>query len=71
MVEVIIALALATPIVFYSIRLWLNNFAYKTDLSWIVFVVSGLIAMGVALITVSLQSWKAATRNPVEALRYE
>lgn len=71
MIEVLIAMALATPIVFYSIRLWLNNFAYKTDLNWFVLVVSGLIALGVTLLTVSLQSWRAATRNPVEALRYE
>jgi putative ABC transport system permease protein len=71
MIEVLIALALATPIVFYSIRLWLNNFAYKTDLSWFILVVSGLLALGVTLFTVSLQSWRAATKNPVEALRYE
>ena len=67
----IIALIIATPITYYAMNKWLENFAYKTELSWWVFVLAGLIALAIALITVSWQSWKAATRNPVEALRYE
>jgi putative ABC transport system permease protein len=50
---------------------WLKDFAYKTKLSWWVFGFAGIIAFGIALLTVSLQSWRTATRNPVEALRYE
>jgi putative ABC transport system permease protein len=50
---------------------WLENFAYKTSLGWWIFVLAGVLAMGIALFTVSWQSWIAATRNPVEALRYE
>lgn len=50
---------------------WLDNFAYKADLSWWVFVLSGIIALGIAILTISWQSWRAAIRNPVEALRYE
>ena len=50
---------------------WLQNFAYKTELSWWVFVAAGGIAFVIALFTVSWQSFRAATRNPVEALRYE
>jgi putative ABC transport system permease protein len=50
---------------------WLANFAYKTTLSWWIFALSGLMALGVTVLTVSWQSWRAATRNPVEALRYE
>jgi len=50
---------------------WLENFAYKTELSWWIFALAGLLALVIALVTVSLQSWRAATRNPVEALRYE
>jgi putative ABC transport system permease protein len=50
---------------------WLESFAYKTDLSWWIFAFSGGVALGISLLTVSWQSWKAATRNPVEALRYE
>ena len=68
---VVIAFVIACPIAFYAMHKWLQNFAYKTELSWWIFVVSGIIALGIALLTVSLQSWRAATRNPVEALRYE
>ena len=48
-----------------------EKLAYKTELSWWIFALAGFIALTIALITVSWQSWKAATRNPVEALRYE
>jgi putative ABC transport system permease protein len=49
----------------------LENFGHKTELSWWIFALAGLLALGIALLTVSWQSWKAATRNPVEVLRYE
>ena len=66
-----LSFVLATPIAYYTMNSWLENFAYKTELNWWIFVLAGSIAMGVAVLTVSLQSWRAATRNPVEALRYE
>lgn len=68
---VLIAFVIATPIAYYAMNKWLENFAYKTTLSWWIFALAGLLALGVALLTVSFQSWKAATKNPVEALRYE
>jgi len=68
---VAIAFVIATPIAFYAMNKWLENFAYKTSLSWWIFALAGLLALGIALLTVSWQSWRAATRNPVEALRYE
>jgi len=68
---VAIAFVIATPIAWYAMHKWLENFAYKTELNWWIFVLAGLLALGIALLTVSWQSWKAATRNPVEALRYE
>ncbi len=68
---VAIAFVIATPIAYFVMNKWLENFAYKTSLSWWIFALAGLLALGVALVTVSFQSWKAATRNPVEALRYE
>ncbi len=68
---VAIAFVIATPIAYYAMNKWLESFAYKTELSWWIFALSGLLALGIALLTVSWQSWKAATRNPVEALRYE
>jgi putative ABC transport system permease protein len=68
---VIMAFIIATPVGYYAMHKWLENFAYKTELSWWIFAMAGLLALGIALITVSFQSWKAATRNPVESLRYE
>ena len=68
---VAIAFMIATPIAYYAVNKWLENFAYKTSISWWIFALAGVLALGIALVTVSFQSWKAATRNPVEALRYE
>jgi putative ABC transport system permease protein len=68
---VIVAFFIAAPVAWFATNKWLENFAYKTTLSWWIFALAGLLALGIALITVSFQSWKAATRNPVEALRYE
>jgi putative ABC transport system permease protein len=68
---VAIAFIIATPIAWYAMNKWLESFAYRTELSWWIFALAGLLALVIALITVSWQSWKAATRNPVEALRYE
>lgn len=62
---------IATPIAYYSMNKRLESFAFKTTLSWWNFALAGLLALGIALVTVSWQSWRAATRNPVEVLRYE
>jgi putative ABC transport system permease protein len=66
-----LAFVIATPVVWQIMQRWIESFAYKTTLSWWIFALAGLLALGIALLTVSWQSWKAATRNPVEALRYE
>ena len=68
---VVIAFVLACPAAWFAMKKWLENFAYKTSLSWWIFALAGVLALGIALLTVTLQSWKAARRNPVEALRYE
>ena len=68
---VIIAFIIACPIAWYAMTKWLEDFAYKTAISWWVFALAGTIALVIALLTVSWQSWRAARRNPVEALRYE
>ncbi len=68
---VAVAFVIATPIAYYVMNKWLENFAYKTTLSWWIFALAGVLALGIALLTVSWQSWRAATQNPVEALRYE
>jgi putative ABC transport system permease protein len=66
-----VSFVVATPIAWFAMNKWLENFAYKTTLSWWVFALAGALALGIALLTVSFQSWKAASQNPVEALRYE
>ena len=68
---VLVAIVIAVPVSWIAMNNWLENYAYKIGISWWIFVVSGLIAAGIALLTVSGQSWMAAARNPVEALRYE
>jgi putative ABC transport system permease protein len=67
----LIAFLIAVPVSWYTMSLWLENYAYRTHLSIGVFALSGLIALTIALVTVIWQSYHAATRNPVKALRYE
>ncbi len=69
--QVIFAFIIASPIAYYALNKWLENFAYKTTLSWWIFALSGLLVLVITLFTVSWQSWNAATRNIVESLRNE
>jgi len=64
-------IAAGIPLGWYFMQKWLGGFAYRTRLDWWVFALAALIAILVAILTVSWQSWRAARRNPVEALRYE
>lgn len=68
---VLIAIVIATPLAWYAMSAWLADFAYKIDISWWVFALAGGLAVGIALLTVSFQSFKAALMNPVESLRSE
>jgi putative ABC transport system permease protein len=68
---VVIANLIAWPVSFFVMNKWLQNFAYRIELNWIVFVLSGLIALAIAIVTVSLQAVKAALTNPVNSLKYE
>ena len=68
---VLVANIIAWPIAFYAMNLWLQNFAYRIKVNIWIFIFSTLLAIGVALMTVSFQAVKAAVSNPVEALRYE
>jgi len=68
---VLLSFVFACPIAYYAMSSWLSNFPYKTPIYWWVFILSGTIALGFALLTISWQSYRAASRNPVEALRYE
>ncbi|MEN8120989.1 MAG: FtsX-like permease family protein [Bacteroidota bacterium] len=66
-----ISFVIATPIAYYSMSKWMESFAYKAELSWWIFVLAGFISLVVVLLTVSGLTYRAARRNPVEALRYE
>lgn len=68
---VLIAIVIACPIAWFAMHKWLENFAYKTELSWWIFVLAGVVSIGIALLTVSWQSSGAARKNPVESLKYE
>jgi putative ABC transport system permease protein len=71
MTWVLVANIIAWPIGYLVLRDWLQNFAYRTEVTPIVFILSGLYTLAIALITVSLQTMRAAQANPVESLRYE
>lgn len=66
-----LAFLIAIPISWYAMNHWLEGFAYKTTLSWWIFAFAGAIALVIAMVTVSWQSFIAATNNPVDALRDE
>jgi putative ABC transport system permease protein len=68
---VVLANLIAWPVAYYFMNRWLQDFAYRVNISWWVFAISGALALVVALITVSTQAIKAALANPVEALKYE
>ncbi len=68
---VIVSFFIAIPVAWHAMHKWLENFAYKTNLNWWIFALAGILALVIAILTVSWQRWKAAIRNPVEALRYE
>jgi putative ABC transport system permease protein len=68
---VLFGLLVATPLSYFAMNKWLENFAYRIDIGWWVFALAGGMALLIALLTVSYQAIKAALANPVEALRYE
>jgi putative ABC transport system permease protein len=68
---VLIAYVISVPIAWFGTNFWLNSFAYRTKIGLMIFIPAGLIAIGVAILTISYHTIKAAVRNPVEALRYE
>lgn len=68
---VVIALVIATPVAWYFMDKWLDSFAYSISLSWWMFALAGLLAIGIAVLTVSYQSIRAALANPIKSLRNE
>ena len=70
-VQVLVAVLIASPIAWYCMNQWLQDFAYKTSIHWWVFLLAAVIALTIALLTVSFQAVKAALANPVKSLRTE
>jgi putative ABC transport system permease protein len=71
LILVVVSNVIAWPVAYYFMDKWLQDFAYRIDISWWIFVLSGGIALVIALVTVSLQAIKTAIANPINALRYE
>ncbi|MDB5151549.1 MAG: hypothetical protein JWR54_300 [Mucilaginibacter sp.] len=67
----LIAFVVASPVAWYAMNKWLQNFAYRVNIQWWVFILSGSIGLVIVVITVSFQTIKAATENPVNSLRSE
>lgn len=68
---VVIAFIFASPVAYFVVNKWLENFVYKTVLSWWVLLLAGITVLVIDLATVTFISWRTANRNPIEALRYE
>jgi putative ABC transport system permease protein len=68
---VMIAICIATPITWYYTHRWLQDYAYRIDIGWWVFIMAGFAALFIAIITVSFQAIKTALENPVKSLRTE
>jgi len=68
---VIISCIIAIPVAWYVLHQWLQQYEYRTPISWWIFIIAGLGAMAIALLTVSFQAIKAAVMNPVKSLRSE
>ncbi|MCM4156705.1 ABC transporter permease [Gramella sp. AN32] len=71
LILVSLAILFAIPLSWYAMNKWLENFAYKTELSWWIFMISGLIVLMIAFLTISLKTIKTAMANPVKSLRTE
>ena len=71
MMLVIVAFILAVPVSWWIMHSWLQDYAYRININWWVFIVAGIISVSIALITISVQAIRAAMSNPVKSLRTE
>ena len=70
-IPLLVSMVLAVPVVYYAMDRWLDTFPYHTNIGLGTFALAGLLALLIAIVTISYQAVKAAIANPVEALRYE
>jgi len=68
---VLVAIFIAIPVAWFVVDSWIQDFAYRIDLDWWVFGLAGMVALIIALATVSSQAFKAAMMNPVDSLKSE
>jgi putative ABC transport system permease protein len=66
-----LSILLSVPLVYFLMNNWLQSFAYHTSISWLTFPLAGLVVLVISLLTVSVQTLRAARSNPVNSLRYE
>jgi putative ABC transport system permease protein len=71
LILVLISVAVASPVAWWVMEKWLSGYAYRTDIPWWLFVVVGGMSLGIALLTVGFQAIRAATANPVKAIKAE
>ena len=70
-VLIIISFLVAVPLSYYFMHQWLQNYVYRTEVSWWIFAVAGIGSLGITILVVSFQAIKAAVANPVKSLRTE
>ena len=68
---VAVAFVVAVPLAYVAMQRWLEDFAYRIEISWRIFLIAGSLALAIAMLTVGYQAIRAALTNPVESLRYE
>ncbi|HEV3410819.1 MAG TPA: FtsX-like permease family protein [Puia sp.] len=68
---VLLATLIAWPLAYFAVRRWLEDYAYRIDISWWIFLLAGVLAMAIALVTVSVLAYRAANSNPVDSLHTE
>ncbi|HTR31731.1 MAG TPA: FtsX-like permease family protein, partial [Puia sp.] len=66
-----LAILIASPVAWWFMHRWLEDFAYRVPISWWIYAMAGIAAIGIALVTVSFQAIRAASANPVDSLRSE
>lgn len=71
LILVAVSIAIASPLAYWGIHKWLQDFAFRTNISWVAFALGGIVAVAIALLTVSFQAIRAGVSNPVKSLRTE
>jgi putative ABC transport system permease protein len=71
LVMIMLSLVIAFPVVYYLMKLWLQNFAYAADIDWPIFILASMLSISLAILTISAHAIKVANGNPINSLRAE